>query len=36
MGISHRSPSAANATCVPSGEMTGAMMPRTGRGAREL
>ena len=31
-GITHRSPTAVNATCVPSGDTTGCTMPRTGCG----
>ena len=31
-GITHRSPTAANATSFPSGEITGCMIPRTGCG----
>ena len=34
-GIAHTSPTAANATCFPSGEMTGRTTPSALRGARE-
>ena len=36
MRITQMSPTAANATCVPSGEITGRTMPFTGRGDVEV